>query len=244
LHAATSTSSSSKGLPEPIIEAYENPIAISKADAIIIVLPCPTTIKEVHHYGDIIFNGLVRAKGSRIIPIIDIMNPLVNLHISEEFRKTNTSITEELENYFMEQVQLHPITVQWKLYKALNTIGAHFFGNPPSQDSIQLDNFYAGGDGNNTGQLHSHKGHTKIFEHHSSSQSTKHQLTFGIVSDSEKIVQQIIYDLGFHPRGVGDLRYARNLESLAELWINLAYNPQSQLEGKKFGFTIIMEEKE
>ena len=47
----------------------------------------------------------------------------------------------------------------------------------------------------------------------------------GDPSDSEAIdtVESLIRDADFKPQWVGPMRFARNLESIAELWVNMAY---------------------
>jgi len=82
------------------------------------------------------------------------------------------------------------------VFKAFNTIGAEQMANP---DGNLIPDF----DG------------------------SKKPLTMLFAGDKEKeeTVAQLISAVGFQPRYVGPIRYARNLESIAELWIHLAVPP-------------------
>ena len=42
---------------------------------------------------------------------------------------------------------------------------------------------------------------------------------------SRKIVEEVVAGVGFKPFYVGPIRYARNLEAIAELWIHMGVPP-------------------
>jgi predicted dinucleotide-binding enzyme len=45
-------------------------------------------------------------------------------------------------------------------------------------------------------------------------------------------------DVGFIPQWVGDIRFARNLEAIAELWMNMAYGEAAR-DNADFAFAIV-----
>lgn len=53
------------------------------------------------------------------------------------------------------------------------------------------------------------------------------KLTMLIAGAPEKrdVAEAIVRDVGFQPVYVGPIRYARNLEALAELWIHMGVDP-------------------
>ena len=58
---------------------------------------------------------------------------------------------------------------------------------------------------------------------------------------AKEAAASVIAGVGFEPRYVGSIRYARNLEALAELWIHLAIPPVTEAAdwGKDFHFQVI-----
>jgi predicted dinucleotide-binding enzyme len=57
--------------------------------------------------------------------------------------------------------------------------------------------------------------------------------------DSVQTVQAVIRGVGFKPFYVGPIRYARNLEAMAELWIHMAIPPLgAQTTSRNFWFAI------
>ena len=57
-------------------------------------------------------------------------------------------------------------------------------------------------------------------------QGTKATMMYaGNAADAEAVetVESLIRDADFEPQWVGPIRFARNLESIAELWVNMAY---------------------
>lgn len=57
--------------------------------------------------------------------------------------------------------------------------------------------------------------------------------------ESQTIVSEIIKGVGFKPFYVGPIRYARNLEALAELWIHMAVPPLGgRTTSRDFWFSI------
>lgn len=56
---------------------------------------------------------------------------------------------------------------------------------------------------------------------------------------SRKIVEEVVSGVGFKPFYVGPIRYARNLEAIAELWIHMAVPPLgARNTSRKFWFSI------
>jgi predicted dinucleotide-binding enzyme len=54
-------------------------------------------------------------------------------------------------------------------------------------------------------------------------------------------VAAIVAAVGFRPRFVGPIRYARNLEAIAELWIHLAVPPAGETRenwGRSWNFAV------
>lgn len=60
-------------------------------------------------------------------------------------------------------------------------------------------------------------------------------------AEGYRLVTRVLADCGFHPRYVGPLRYSRNLESMAELWVHMAYVTKAHGGDNKFAFTVIDE---
>lgn len=58
-------------------------------------------------------------------------------------------------------------------------------------------------------------------------------------AESRKIVEGVVASVGFKPFYVGPIRYARNLEAIAELWIHMAVPPLgARTTSRKFWFSI------
>ncbi|GIL99382.1 hypothetical protein Vretimale_4555, partial [Volvox reticuliferus] len=80
-------------------------------------------------------------------------------------------------------------------------------------------------------------------EHADGSGITGEQLTmmFAGGPDHKGLVEEVIADTGFKPVYVGPIRYARNLEALAELWIHLGVPGVGTAEkwGRDFHFQVI-----
>jgi predicted dinucleotide-binding enzyme len=101
-----------------------------------------------------------------------------------------------------------------RVVKALNSIGAQHYGHP------------------------SFGGHGVVVDGFWAGPSPS--------SDPEttSLVETVIRDAGFHPRWVGPLRYARNLESLAELWVGMAYQTKAHGGDDAFAFSLLDDGKE
>ena len=57
---------------------------------------------------------------------------------------------------------------------------------------------------------------------------------------SRKIVEDVVAGVGFKPFYVGPIRYARNLEAIAELWIHMAVPPlAARTTTRNFWFAIL-----
>ena len=57
----------------------------------------------------------------------------------------------------------------------------------------------------------------------------------------KSVALSIVEAVGFKPRYVGPIRYARNLEAIAELWIHLAVPPAGDTKedwGRNFNFAL------
>lgn len=81
------------------------------------------------------------------------------------------------------------------VFKAFNSIGQQYFGKGDSSFSgRQADMLFAGGKGD--------------------APASKEELA---------TLEKIISDGGFTPVYAGPIRFARNLESLAELWVGMSY---------------------
>jgi len=58
-------------------------------------------------------------------------------------------------------------------------------------------------------------------------------------AESRAIVEEVVTAVGFKPFYVGPIRYARNLEAIAELWIHMAIPPLgARTTSRKFWFSI------
>lgn len=70
-------------------------------------------------------------------------------------------------------------------------------------------------------------------------------LVAGPTDDSA--VNEIIKAVGFEPKYVGPIRYARNLEAIAELWIHLSAPPigfnNGLVWGRDFHFQVVKKDK-
>lgn len=74
-------------------------------------------------------------------------------------------------------------------------------------------------------------------------QGTKAKMMYaGDSADTEavEIVESLIRDADFEPQWVGPIRFARNLESIAELWVNMAYVTKATKESfNNFAISVV-----
>ncbi len=94
------------------------------------------------------------------------------------------------------------------VYKGFNTVGLGHLGNP---DGSQI----TGGRDSSLGPL---------------------KMLFCGSADRHEQAAQVIAGVGFQPLYVGPIRYSRNLEAIAELWIHLAIPGVGSPEEWGFGF--------
>jgi 8-hydroxy-5-deazaflavin:NADPH oxidoreductase len=93
------------------------------------------------------------------------------------------------------------------VFKAFNTVGLNHLGNP--------DGSLVPGRADSLGPL---------------------KMLYCGPLEQREAAAQIIYAVGFHPVYVGTIRYARNLEAIAELWIHLAIPGVGSSENWGMGF--------
>jgi predicted dinucleotide-binding enzyme len=98
------------------------------------------------------------------------------------------------------------------VFKALNSIGAAHYGKPPHHGKLALADGLIAGPGIDEGR----------------EAAAALACVFAVVSD-----------VGLTPRWVGPLRYARNLESLAELWVGMAYATGANGGNADFAFSVV-----
>ncbi len=61
-------------------------------------------------------------------------------------------------------------------------------------------------------------------------------------ADKKKVAASVVEGVGFIPKYVGPIRYARNLDAIAELWIHLSIPPAGETRedwGRNFHFQVI-----
>lgn len=137
------------------------------------------------------------------------------------------------------------------VYKAFNTLGAQYFGEKDAMfGGHTVDMLYAGPhpqaeEGTDVGQptqmssTAAPSGSSGGTPARKGSRAAMVTHTKGpAAADAARLVERLITDCGFRPVWTGPIRYARNLESLAELWISMAYVSKARAS-KPFAFTVV-----
>ncbi len=119
------------------------------------------------------------------------------------------------------------------VFKAFNTVGAEQLGNADGSNinGEQLSMLIAGG--------------PEVCEPHSLLWTQWHVRSPSTVLQGVDVAKAVVAGVGFRPEYVGPIRYARNLEAIAELWIHLSAPPigfTKEAWGRNFHFQVIKKE--